>query len=104
MTSSIPWPVSGFSPSETAVFVLSLKEPLFELLREEIEDVEVLAREIWVASLLIDKLGLHTVEVYQKGREEVIRAAAGGTARTVDAGRPAMGLDPGIAVDRHSRL
>lgn len=65
--------VQGFSPSETAVFVLSLKEPLFELLREEIEDVELLAREIWVASLLIDKLGLHTVEVYQKGREEVIR-------------------------------
>ena len=32
-----------------------------------------LARETWVASLLIDKLGLRTVEVYQKGREEVIR-------------------------------
>src|SRR5215469_15974242 len=65
--------VQGFSPSETAVFVFSLKEPLFELLREEISDVEVLARETWVASLLIDKLGMHTVEVYQKGREEVIR-------------------------------
>jgi rsbT co-antagonist protein RsbR len=65
--------VQGFSPSETAVFVFSLKEPLFELLREEISDTEVLARETWVASLLIDKLGLHTVEVYQNGREEIIR-------------------------------
>ena len=65
--------VSGFSPCETAVFVFSLKEPLFELLREEITDVDVLARETWVASLLIDKLGMHTVEVYQKGREETIR-------------------------------
>ncbi|HTW51182.1 MAG TPA: STAS domain-containing protein [Stellaceae bacterium] len=65
--------VQGFSPSETAVFVFSLKEPLFELLRQEIQDVDTLARENWVASLLIDKLGMHTVEVYQKGREEVIR-------------------------------
>lgn len=65
--------VQGFSPSESAVFVFSLKEPLFELLREEIDDVEVLARETWVASLLIDKLGLHALEVYQKNREEVIR-------------------------------
>jgi rsbT co-antagonist protein RsbR len=65
--------IRGFSSSETAVFVFSLKEPLFELLREEITDLELLARETWVASLLIDKLGLHTVEVYQKGRDDVIR-------------------------------
>jgi len=64
--------VQGTSPSETAVFVFSLKEPLFELLQEEVRDAQVLARETWVASLLIDKLGLHTVEAYQKGREEVI--------------------------------
>ena len=65
--------VQGFSPTETAVFIFSLKEPLFELLREEIKDVETLARETWIASLLIDKLGLRTLEVFQKGREEVIR-------------------------------
>jgi rsbT co-antagonist protein RsbR len=65
--------IQGFSPSETATFVFSLKEPLFELLREELKDVETLARETWVASLLIDKLGIHTIEVFQKGREEVIR-------------------------------
>jgi rsbT co-antagonist protein RsbR len=65
--------IQGFSPSDTAVFVFSLKEPLFELLREELKDAETLARETWIASLLIDKLGLHTVESFQKGREEVIR-------------------------------
>jgi rsbT co-antagonist protein RsbR len=65
--------VQGFSPSETAVFVFSLKEPLFELLREEIEEAQGLARETWAATLLIDKLGLYTTEGYQKGREEVIR-------------------------------
>jgi rsbT co-antagonist protein RsbR len=65
--------VQGFSQTETAVFIFSLKEPLFELLREEIKDVETLAQETWIASLLIDKLGLRTLEVFQKEREEVIR-------------------------------
>jgi rsbT co-antagonist protein RsbR len=65
--------VQGLSPSETALFVFSLKEPLFELLREEIKDAEVLGQETWVASRLIDKLGIYTLEAYQKGREEVIR-------------------------------
>src|SRR5581483_5854047 len=51
----------------------SLKEPLFALLRQEIRDVETLARETWAATQLVDKLGLHTIEVYQRDREEVIR-------------------------------
>ncbi len=66
--------VQGFSPSETATFVFSLKEPLFELLRREIGDnVEGLAREIWAATGLLDKLGLYTTESYVRTREEVIR-------------------------------
>ncbi len=65
--------VQGFSPSETASFVFSLKEPLFTLLRQEArDDIEALARETWAASQLIDKLGLYTIEVFQKGREEVV--------------------------------
>ena len=63
----------GFSPSETAIFVLSLKEPLFAKLREEYaKDPAMLAEETWTVSSLIDKLGLHTTEVFQKSREEVI--------------------------------
>ena len=65
--------VQGLSPSETAVFVFSLREPLFALLRQELSDVGVLARETWTASLLIDKLGLYAIDSYQKGRESVIR-------------------------------
>jgi rsbT co-antagonist protein RsbR len=65
--------VQGFSPTETATFVFSLKEPLFELLREEVKEADALARETWIASLLLDRLGLHTFEVFQKGREDVIR-------------------------------
>jgi rsbT co-antagonist protein RsbR len=63
----------GFSPAETATFILSLKQPLFTMLRQELEgDSKRLADEMWVATTLLDKLGLFTVEAYQKGREEVI--------------------------------
>lgn len=63
----------GFTPSETATFVLSLKLPIFARLRHEAgNNVETLTGEIWRANQLIDKLGLWTMELYQKGREEVI--------------------------------
>ena len=63
----------GFTPSETATFVFSLKEPLFALLREELgNDAQAIARETWNATVLLDKLGLYTTEAYQKSREEVI--------------------------------
>jgi rsbT co-antagonist protein RsbR len=63
----------GFTPSETAMFVFSLKEPLFARLRQEIgSDTTVLAEETWVANVLLDRLGLFTTEIYQQGREELI--------------------------------
>ena len=66
--------ILGFSPSETASFVFSLKQPLFARLREELaKDAAALAEEMWAATVLLDKLGLHTTEVFQQGREEVIK-------------------------------
>jgi rsbT co-antagonist protein RsbR len=63
----------GFSSSETATFVFSLKQPFFERLHQELEkDPAALADETWVLNLLLDKLGLFTTEIYQKSREEVI--------------------------------
>ena len=62
----------GFSPSETATFVFSLKQPMFELLRRELSDVEELVREMWLTNALLDKLGLYTVEVYLQSRESII--------------------------------
>ena len=63
----------GFSPSETAMFVFSLKQPFFARLRQEIgRDPDALGDEMWNASVVIDRLGLYTTEVYQKSREEVI--------------------------------
>jgi len=65
--------LQGFSPAETAIFVFSLKRPLFERFRQELgNDVRALADANWAATELLDKLGLYTTEVYQKGREEVI--------------------------------
>ena len=66
--------VQGFSPTETATFIFSLKGPLFALLREELrDDPERLVRETWTTSRLIDSLGLYTIECYARTREEVIR-------------------------------
>ncbi|HKU62919.1 MAG TPA: STAS domain-containing protein [Gemmatimonadales bacterium] len=64
--------VQGFSPSETAVFVFSLKQPVFDQLRRDASSAEGLFDEVWRTNLLIDRLGLYTTEVYQKGREQVI--------------------------------
>lgn len=65
--------LQGFSPVETAMFVFSLKQALSSRLRTLAgKDAELLADELWSATELIDKLGLYTTEMYQKGREEVI--------------------------------
>jgi rsbT co-antagonist protein RsbR len=63
----------GFSPSETATFVLSLKQPLFDLAQRQVgHDVKQLAGVLWDLTTLLDKLGLYTTEVYQESREAVI--------------------------------
>src|SRR5262245_43630054 len=62
----------GFTPSETATFVFSLKEPLFERLRKSAGNAQQLADDIWASTVLLDSLGLFTTEVFQKSREEVI--------------------------------
>jgi rsbT co-antagonist protein RsbR len=62
----------GFSPSETAIFVFSLKQPLFTRLRQDVRDPEALAGEVSTAMGVLDRLGLYTTEVYQKNRESLI--------------------------------
>ncbi len=64
----------GFSPAETALFVFSLKDPLFDRLREAYRnDSTGLFEDLRRAGEALDRLGLYTTEVYQKGREEVIQ-------------------------------
>ena len=65
----------GFSPSETAMFVLSFKEPLFANLRRAADgqDGAKLLTEIWEVLHALDGLGLYTTEIHQQAREELIR-------------------------------
>jgi rsbT co-antagonist protein RsbR len=64
----------GVTPTETATFVLSVKKPLFTLLRDQMgNDAGALAAELWATTELIDSLGLFTTEMYLKTREEIIR-------------------------------
>jgi rsbT co-antagonist protein RsbR len=62
----------GFTPSETATFVFSLKQPLFDQLQAAIADRDMLAAELWHVTQTVDALGLFTTEAFQKNREEVI--------------------------------
>jgi rsbT co-antagonist protein RsbR len=63
---------AGDTPSETASFIFSMKEPIFSVLRAEYTDTQAFADAVWEATVLLDKLGLHTMENFQKTREEVI--------------------------------
>jgi len=63
----------GFSPTETATFIFSFKQPLFVKLQEAFaEDSKLLIEETWLATTILDQLGLWTTESYQKAREQVI--------------------------------
>jgi rsbT co-antagonist protein RsbR len=64
----------GFTPSETATFILSMKKPLFEQIRKAHQlDGASLAAETWVATELLDAMALFTTEVFQKAREYTIK-------------------------------
>ena len=65
--------IQGFTPTDTANFILSLKEPVFEALgRLHGNDLALVMDGTRSASRLLDGLGLHTMEVYQTSREAVI--------------------------------
>ena len=64
---------SGSTPSETATFVFSLKQVLFGRLRAGFDgDAEAIAATSWTISTLLDKLGLYTIEVFQKTKDQII--------------------------------
>jgi len=66
--------LQGFTPSETATFIFSMKEPLFALLRDELKGKpQQLADLTWSATKLLDKLGLYTAEVYARSREDIVK-------------------------------
>jgi rsbT co-antagonist protein RsbR len=59
---------NGFSPSETALGVFSLKEAVYE----QVAGVPELVPDFLAFSRLVDDLGLHTFETYATAREQII--------------------------------
>jgi rsbT co-antagonist protein RsbR len=63
----------GFSPRETGLFVISLKEALLTLLQEEAkDDLATLYTESIKLSRVMDHFAINSFETFIKGREEVI--------------------------------
>ncbi len=63
----------GFSPTQVATFVFSLKQAVFARVTESLKaDPAALAATLWEATVLLDALGLYTTELYQQAREQVI--------------------------------
>ena len=63
----------GFTPTETAVLVLSLKDTLHDFLEKETgQNISLLNAEIKKIDKVIDKLALVTFEAYTDKRERVI--------------------------------
>ncbi len=63
----------GFSPRETSLYVLSLKQALSDaLVQEYSNDPQTLVEEVLTINKLLDQLSIVTFETYLKGREEVI--------------------------------
>lgn len=65
--------IQGFTPTDTANFIFSLKDPIFDSLnRLYAGDPGAIAEGVWSANKLLDRLGLHTMEVFLASREEII--------------------------------
>ena len=63
----------GFSPSETAMFVLSLKQPIFGTIQRELSaNPKEMVDVFWNCTQLLDKLALLTTESFMAVREELI--------------------------------
>lgn len=84
----------GFSPSQVATFVFSLKQPVFTRLRSSlIGEPEALADAMWETNTLLDAIGLYTTEVYQQARESVI---ARQQEELIELSTPVVELWPGV--------
>lgn len=63
----------GFTPSQVVTFVLSLKKPLFALIRRELgASPDKLSDANWTVTELIDSLALLTADAFIATREEIV--------------------------------
>jgi rsbT co-antagonist protein RsbR len=64
---------AGSSAAATATFVFSVKQPLFNLLRTRFAaEPARLASLSWASGVLVDQLGLYTLETFQNSRDRII--------------------------------
>jgi len=65
--------LQGFSPRETAIFVFSLKQPLFSAFdKHGSADAAAKLQFNSPVGLLLDRMGLHTMDAFHEAREELI--------------------------------
>jgi rsbT co-antagonist protein RsbR len=65
--------IQGFTPTETATFIFSLKQPIFDAITaDSSSDPARMTQGLWAVTELLDGQGLYSMEVFQKSREEVI--------------------------------
>jgi len=62
----------GFTAAETALFILSLKQPVFNALRTSVKSSVDLIEEIWLSGNLLDQLAMLTVTSAVGFREQTI--------------------------------
>jgi rsbT co-antagonist protein RsbR len=64
----------GQSASDTSLFVLALKKPLFDGLQRKLaSDPAALMQALWSATTMVDKLAQRTVATFQQAREDIIK-------------------------------
>jgi rsbT co-antagonist protein RsbR len=65
----------GFTTSETATFIFSLKHAIYSVLGISLEEQskKEFVAAIWRTNVILDKLGLYTIEIQQANREEIIK-------------------------------
>ncbi|MCW4026477.1 MAG: STAS domain-containing protein [Candidatus Bathyarchaeota archaeon] len=66
----------GFTPSETALFIMGFKEAVNTHIGRRFEDPKRLATEVLVMGSLIDKLALYTFETFVESREKMMKEQA----------------------------
>jgi rsbT co-antagonist protein RsbR len=94
--------VQGLSATDTATFVFSFKQALFNRLQQEYgKNPEVLIGLTWQGTELLDKLGLYTTEVFLKSREDMIARQQAGDAGDFDPGGGTLGRDSRSPADRN---
>lgn len=64
----------GFTSSETALFLFSIKQPFYAQCRKEFDtDINSVTAEMFLLSNIIENLGLYITEMYIKSKEEIIK-------------------------------